>query len=136
MQIKIKEITTSRLVKYEDLNHHFSIFVGKAISYLSEAAFIAAAKLVDPKYLKCIHFSEMSFKSPIYLGDILDFTSKVIHAGRTSLTVYVKMTVNDKFCGDGFLTFVKVVDEKSEQHNIELIIETEEDRILNEKAKR
>jgi len=135
-QIKISEIATSRLVKNEDLNHHKTLYAGRGVEWLVEAGFITAAKLVDPKLLRCVHFSEMNFSAPIFIGDILDFKSKVIKLGRSSITTYVKMLVNDKICGEGFLTFVKVVNEKSEPHNLELILETEEDILLNEKCKK
>lgn len=144
---KVTEFTTYRLIKNEDLNHHLSLFAGFGLSFLVENAFVAAASVCNPEYLRFIHCSEMSFTSPVHLGEILKLSSRIVHIGNTSITTYVNMSIGTKFCGDGFLTFVQIrpyetIDEKGEKIikytsvpvDVELELLTEEDKQLNEKA--
>ncbi len=72
-------------------------------------------------------------------GEIASFTSKIVPTGRTSLVTYICLNLRsrDDPVLDGFITFV-YVDEKgnAQPHGLEMELETEEDRKLNEKAKR
>ena len=81
----------------------------------------------------------MEFLHPIYAGDALSFESTVIANGRSTLTVYTKVTCNKTperiFC-DGFATFVHVNDDTVPQpHGIVITPTTEEEARLQEEAK-
>jgi acyl-CoA hydrolase len=124
---------TMRLVKSEDLNHHGTLFAGRTAEWFVESGFIAAAAILDPKYVVCLKIHGMFFTKPARSGDILRFSSKVVFAGRTSLTVHVKVEQSD---GDytfveGFVTFIHVDEQtKPACHFIEIKPETEEDKSL------
>jgi acyl-CoA hydrolase len=80
----------------------------------------------------------MFFTKPAMSGDVLKFSSKVVYAGRSSITSYVHVEKNgaDKPLVDGFVTFIHVNEEtKSAPHFIEVNPITEEDKILFETAK-
>ena len=80
----------------------------------------------------------MYFTKPAKSGDVLRFSSKVVYAGRSSITSYIHVENNgaDKSLVDGFVTFINVDEStKPSPHNIEINPETEEDRILFETAK-
>jgi len=133
-----KPVYTTRLVKSEDLNHHGTLFAGRTAEWFVEAGFIAAAKLVNPQGIVCLKIHGMYFTRPARPGQILNFTSKVIWTGRSSLVSYVQVTkdgVVDPFV-EGFITFIYVNNEtKPAAHNIEIKPETEEDIALYEQAK-
>lgn len=136
--IEPKVVYTTRLVKSEDLNHHKTLFAGRTAEWFVEAGFLAAAKLIDAKGVVCLKIHGMFFSHPVRAGQILDFTSKVIYAGKSSLISYVQVAKDDSLepFVSGFITFI-CVDENTKPvpHYIEIIPKTEEDIALNEKAK-
>jgi acyl-CoA hydrolase len=131
-------LVTMRLVKSEDLNHHGTLFAGRTAEWFVESGFIAAASLLNPRNVVCLKIHGMFFTKPARSGDILKFSSKVVYAGKSSLTVYVHVEKNglEKPLVDGFTTFIHV-DENTRptSHFIEINPATEEDKALYETAK-
>lgn len=128
---------TMRLVKSEDLNHHGTLFAGRSAEWFVESGFVSAAALLDPKKLVCLKIHGMNFLKPVKPGQIIKFSSKIVHAGRTSLVAYIKVTtgIENIPVVNGFITFI-YVDEETESLPHGIIIEpvTEEDHALNEEA--
>ena len=86
----------------------------------------------------CLKIHGMYFTKPAKSGDVLKFSSKVVFAGRSSITSYVHVENNgaEKPLVDGFVTFIHVDENtKPSPHFLEINPETEEDRILYETAK-
>jgi len=136
--IKPVNYVTMRLVKSEDLNHHGTLFAGRTAEWFVESGFIAAAALLDPRHVVCLKIHGMCFKKPARSGDVLQFSSKVVFTGRTSLSVYIHVEKNndDDTFVDGFVTFIHVDNNtRPAPHNIEINPETDEDRALYETAK-
>ena len=136
--IKPVNTVTMRLVKSEDLNHHGTLFAGRTAEWFVESGFIAAASLLDPKSVVCLKIHGMFFTRPARSGDVLKFSSKVVFAGRTSLTVYVHVekSDNDNSFVDGYVTFIHVSEETiPTPHFLVITPETEEDKALYETAK-
>ena len=91
------------------------------------------AQYVDTKDTVLLVLHGIDFKFPIFAGDIVTFESKVIAAGRSTLTVYTKMYRSrepEKIAADGFATF-SYLDENhhSKPHGV-----TDEERWLNQQA--
>lgn len=127
-----------RLVKSEDLNHHGTLFAGRTAEWFVESGFIAAASLLNPQNIVCLKIHGMFFTKPAKSGDVLKFSSKVVYAGRTSLTSYVHVEKNgdEKPLVDGYVTFIHVNEEtRPSSHNIEIMPETDNDKLLYETAK-
>lgn len=126
-----------RLVKSEDLNHHRTLFAGRCAEWFVEAGFIACASVLPPGNIVCLQIHGLSFTFPARSGDIAQFTSKIVHTGRTSLKVYVTLHLQNKTepIVEGFITFVHVNDDgKSEPHGLTLELVTPEDIKLNQFA--
>lgn len=107
----MREHITSRLVKSEDLNHHGTLFAGRTAEWFVESAFVAAASSVrDPRRVVCLNVHGLIFKSPVNKGDIVNFSSRVVHFGKTSIVTYVKMEteIADTKPVEGFITFIHV----------------------------
>ena len=100
---------THRLVKSEDLNHHGTLFAGRMTEWFVESCFITVAnEYKHPENLVCLKVHEVKFSKPIRKGDIINIKSKIIYAGKTSLTVYGKVLRDSNTIVEGFLTFVCV----------------------------
>ena len=107
----MKEFVNSRLVKSEELNHHGTLFAGRTAEWFVESAFIAASTTIgNPKNVVCLNIHGLLFRHPVNEGDIVKFTSKVVHLGKTSIVVYTKMDTEIAKTSpvDGFITFICV----------------------------
>ncbi len=127
-----------RLVKSEDLNHHGTLFAGRSAEWFVEAGFIAAASALPAQNIVCLKVHGLTFTHPIKAGEVACFESKIVHAGRSSLTVFVSLKLQgwDEPILTGFITFVHINDSgKAEPHNLEIALTSEEDRRLNKQAR-
>lgn len=117
----------THLVKYEDLNHHRTLFAGRGAEWLIEASFIAAARCIGrPEDVVCVQIQGMTFKKPARMGDLVEIVAQIGHLGGKSITVIGKATIN----GDPasvvtcVTTFVTVDAEgKGYGHGLELLPE-------------
>lgn len=136
----MKEYFNSRLVKSEELNHHGTLFAGRAAEWFVESAFIAAAStLGDPKNVVCLNIHGLLFRHPVNKGEIAKFSSRVAHLGKTSIVVYTKMeTELTKLTPvDGFITFISVDEDGNKiPHGLVLDSTTDENELqIRERAK-
>jgi len=131
------EYPTLRLVKSEDLNHHQTLFAGRGAEWLVESGFIAAASVLPPESIVCASIHGMRFRLPVESGQTIRLCSRIVLAGRTSLTAYTRVTLpaSDSLVVDGFVTFVRVDPEtKPVPHGISVIPSTEEEMEVHERA--
>ncbi len=132
-----KNIVIHRQIKSQDLNHHGTLFAGRAAEWFVEAGLIAAASLTSAKKVVCVNIHGMVFSKPVHVENILRFESKVVFTGRTRIVTNVKIVFahSDELVLSGFLTFVHV-DEKGMPAPHGIIIEpvSPEDRELQKIA--
>lgn len=134
----LQTFVTHHLVKGQDLNHHGTLFAGRGAEWLVESGFVAASNMTNPENTVCLNIHGMVFTRPVSKGSIIRYESKVVHAGRTSMVVYIKviMAKNEEFILDGFMTFIHVnKDGQSTPHGLVVEPVSVEDIALNEKAK-
>lgn len=129
----MKKVKVSRLIKSEDLNHHGTLFAGRAAEWFVEACFICGAlHTKKPENIVCVNIHGLTFTQPATKGDILTLETRIAKAGRTSFVVYGKISKNDaeEILCDGFITFV-FVDENNKPipHNIVLDDPEDEEEI-------
>lgn len=134
----MKATFSQRLIKSADLNHHKTFFAGRCSEWFLESSYFAVAQYVETKDTVLLALHGIDFKFPIFAGDIVTFESKVVAAGRSTLTVYTKMYRSgepEKIAADGFATF-SYLDEnhRSKPHGIVLVAETEEEEWLQKQA--
>lgn len=127
-------LTTYHLVRGMDLNHHGTLFAGKAALLFVESGFIVTSLALESNEIVCLRIHGMLFKHPVKSGETIGLTSQIIYAGKSSVGVYVKVFVQSTktFVVDGFLTFVKADEEthKSVPHNLAIEIDNDEAREL------
>lgn len=124
-----------RFVKQEDLNHHGTLFAGRAAEWFVESGLITAAAYLPASGIVMIDIHQMRFYRPIHLGEIIECSGEAVYAGRTSLIVYLRFEVEGELRVEGFISYVHV-DEKGKPaaHHIELALD-EESEALSERAK-
>lgn len=99
------------LVRPEHLNHHGYLFGGRLLEWLDEQAYIAAiARLKPEANLVTVAIDRVEFKFSVVQGSVLRFRSMLVHAGRTSLTVFTQVfrrpSINDEEIFRAYVTFV------------------------------
>lgn len=129
----------SHLVLPPDANHHLSIFGGKVLAYIDEVAAIASMKHAKSEIVTAA-FDSVEFKSPAYVGDILELEAVVTSTGKTSMEVYVKVksvnfrTGEEKITTESFVTNV-AIDNKGIPIPVPPVFpETEEEKLLYERG--
>lgn len=73
-----------------DVNHYGTLFGGKAVAMMDVVASIAAMK-ASHKPVVTASIDRVDFKSPIREGDFVETIARVVHVGRTSVTVEVEL---------------------------------------------
>lgn len=130
-------LTTYHLVRGMDLNHHGTLFAGKAALLFVESGFIVSSLALETNEIVCLRIHGMLFKHPVKSGDTIALTSQIIYAGKTSVGVYVKVSIQSskEFVVDGFLTFVKADEQthKPVPHNVSIEIDNEGSATLQAK---
>jgi acyl-CoA hydrolase len=135
--VEPKAVSTARLVKSEDLNHHGTLFAGRTSEWFVESGFISAASLVPADTIVCLKVHGLYFTRPVYPGEIVTFQAKIVYAGRTSLVAHIEVYKHGEMkpVMNGFITFVHVdSNTKPCAHNIEIHPITDEDKELYEQA--
>jgi len=138
----MKKYYAAHLVKSEDLNHHGTLFAARSASWFVEAGFIAAACAHgNPSEIVCRHIHGIDFTRPVQNGQVVRFTSRVVYVGKTSITVYVRVTneINGQKPIAGFLTFVTVKEKTGEKVEHGIVLDEpadDEERVLRETARK
>lgn len=134
----VKELSTSQLVLTGDLNHHGTLFVGKALIWLSETGFMTASmSYKNPDELVFLAMNGFKFFKPVPKGDIVNFTGKIVNLGNSSITVYVNgvSSLTGEIHVEGFITYVCIDQVTRKKKNHGLVMDdaesTEEIRIRN-----
>lgn len=131
-----QSMITNHFVKNEDLNHHGTLFAGRTAEWFVESGLMAAAQHIPSENIVCVKIHGMEFTKPIHLGEIVRFESRAVLAGRSSLTVNIRVSVGGEQCLDGFITYVNVDENgKPFPHNLKIEPEGEEEAVLQEQAR-
>ena len=133
--MSFQTLVTNRFVKSEDLNHHGTLFAGRSAEWFIEAGLMAVSGLLPADNIVCVKLNEMSFTTPVKLGDIARFEATPVYAGKSSIITYNAVYVGEKKLIEGFITYVNIdKNGKAQPHGIKLTAETEEEKLLQEKA--
>ena len=77
------------LVRPEHLNHHGYLFGGRLLEWLDEQAYIGAiANMKEGTGLVTVSIDRVQFKHQVRNGSALKFQSRLVHVGRTSMTMH------------------------------------------------
>jgi len=113
------------MIRQEHLNHHGSLYAGRAAEWMMEATFFAACLahgIKEGLVYKNTH--EFSFNKSIVAGDIIRIESCVVRVGRKSITMHCGFVneVTGETHAVGYTTFVTIDPEsrKSVEHSIVL----------------
>jgi acyl-CoA thioesterase YciA len=88
----------------KDTNARGTIFGGVILSYIDQAAAIAAHRQFDRNFVTKA-MNAVEFVAPVHVGDVVSFYTRVVRLGRTSVGVRVdvrlKVSDREKNAGTG-----------------------------------
>jgi acyl-CoA thioesterase YciA len=73
-----------------DTNGQGTIFGGVILSLMDQAAYVEAIRQAHARYVT-VAFREVVLGEPVYVADILSIYADAIRAGRTSLTIQLRV---------------------------------------------
>lgn len=121
----LPRITASHMVKSVDLNHHGTLYAGRAAEWVVETGFMTARAALDcsPANIVCVRMNGMDFREPVRAGETIVMEGRPVTVGRTSISIYVKVTTlrphqPPKLATEGLLTFVHVIEGKAMPHGV------------------
>ncbi len=76
-------------------NHHNTMHGGKAMDLMDEISFITATRFCRKGFVTA--GSNVNYKKPLPAGSIIEVVGEVSKVGRTSLTVSVKIFVEEMY---------------------------------------
>jgi len=84
----------------KDTNPMGTIFGGVILSHIDLASAVEARRVAPRRYVtKAMH--EVEFHQPVFLGDVVNFFTRTVRVGRTSLTVRVSVEAERWGSGHG-----------------------------------
>lgn len=129
------KFTTYRFVKGEDLNHHGTLFAGRAAEWFVETGLMTVAQHVPAEGIVCVNVHEMRYRKPIKLGGLIEATGKIVLVGNSSFIVHIEFKVDNEVIVSGYVSYVYVDEKgKTKAHNVTLKLQ-KEDEVLAERAK-
>jgi len=110
------ELSIRTLAMPADANHHGDIFGGWVLGQMDIAGGIFAAKVAKGRCVT-VAVDAMTFRKPVYIGDIVGVYTSLIRVGTTSITVRVEVWVTRRnetasiLVTEGNFTYVAVSDQ-------------------------
>lgn len=95
-QVRLSRTSVAKVVSPTTINHHSTLFGGTALSWMDEVSFITATCFCR-KRLVTVSSEKINFQTPIPSGSIVELIGGVIRVGNTSLTVTVKIWLEDMY---------------------------------------
>ncbi|MCE9620392.1 MAG: acyl-CoA thioesterase [Planctomycetes bacterium] len=83
-------LTLRHVTHTGDSNHQGTIFGGKILSLIDEAAYLEARKHGLHRWVTVL-FDRVEFKAPVFTGDVLTLYTRTVATGRSSVTVAVSV---------------------------------------------
>lgn len=103
-----EQLVTACLCMTKDIGVDGNLFGGNMLSWLDEAAGIYAHRYTGIPRMVTLKFTELVFKCPVKVGELVDFYASNPALGRTSLTFDISGKVEDKIVVHTTCTFVAV----------------------------
>jgi len=118
-----------------------SVFGGVVMNMVDRCAALSAMRHARGQ-VTTLSIDRILFKEPIRVGELVEVRSRVVRVGRTSMSVLANVYAENIASGmrrhtnECWLTFVHLDDEGNPAPVPPLLLETDEDRLLNEVATR
>ena len=83
-----------------DIGVHGNLFGGTMMSWIDEAGAAYASQICDTPRMVTVKISELLFKKPIKVGNLIKIYGEVREFGRTSVTLNIEVRKHNVYTGD------------------------------------
>ena len=134
-------ITMNELVLPNDTNTFGDLMGGKLMYWMDIAAYLSAGKHCNSGAMTA-SVDNISFKTPIKLGNVICIEAKVTRAFTTSMEIHLKVwnqnmiTQSKELSNEAYFTFVALDENKKPKQVPAIITETEEEKKFYDSALR
>jgi acyl-CoA hydrolase len=85
-----RTISTTRIVRAGDLNHHETLYGARCVEWCVEMAYITAANCFDEvRPIVFMSIRSLSIRAPARQGDMIEFTGRVDYVGESTIGIRV-----------------------------------------------
>jgi acyl-CoA hydrolase len=95
----LPEARMLEMVFPDHTNHLGTLFGGQALAWMDKAAFIVASRHAR-RTVVTARSEEVNFRVPVRKGQLAELVARIVHVGRSSMTVEVELTAEDPLTGD------------------------------------
>ena len=93
------ELITTYICKKGDIGVHDNMFGGTVVSLIDDAAASYVAQICDTQRIVTLKISELVFKKPVKVGNILKVYGEVLSFGNTSVTINIDVRKHNVYTG-------------------------------------
>jgi len=93
------ELVTTYLCKTSDIGVHSNMFGGQLVALIDQSSAAYASQVCDTARMVTLSFSELLFKKPIKVGNIVKVFASVSEFGNTSVTLYIELRKHNVYTG-------------------------------------
>ncbi len=97
--MKQSATTMSRLLQPDEANVYGNVHGGVILRYIDETAAVAAWRHARVPKVVTASFERMSFKEPVFVGDLLHIHATVRHTGRSSMIIGCRVEAEEPSTG-------------------------------------
>jgi len=136
-----RSITLRFLAEPADVNFGGKVHGGAVMKWIDQAGYACAVGW-SKHYCVTAYVGGIRFLQPIYIGNVVELTAKIVHTGRTSMHVGIDIHAGDPRSTSYtrttrcIMVFVAVDDNGHPVKVPTWNTETKEDKLLEEQAKR
>ncbi len=134
-------VINHKIIAGEHLNPNGTLFGGYLMSWMDEVAFMRARRFTGRPTCVTVNIDNITFRTPIRLGEHIVLTAIINHVGQRSMEIEVSVACEDplthelKHTNNAHLTFV-CLDEKMKALRVPtLILESGEDYLRNRESR-
>jgi len=138
---RASRVTLSQLMHPEHANLLGNVHGGWIMKLVDEAGALACMRHAQKKVVT-VAIDSMTFRQPIRIGDLIILNAEVTYTGHTSMEVEVQVVAENPVTGErthtntAYLVYVALDDEGRPTTVPALIVETEEEKLRMEQAKK
>ena len=139
--IHASRISIAQLMQPEHANNLGNVHGGWIMKLVDEAGALACMRHAQ-KRVVTVAVDSLVFREPIKIGHLIILNAEVSYVGRTSLEAEVQVIAENPITGErihtnnAYLVYVALDDDGKPTSVPELIIETEEEKLRMEQAKK
>jgi acyl-CoA hydrolase len=97
-RIEQSRTRVTKLVFPHDTNPLGTLYGGTALHWMDEVAFLASTRYARGQVVT-VSMDRVDFKVPIPQGSIVELVGEVVRVGRSSMTVQVRILIEDPMAG-------------------------------------